>query len=123
MTAWSMKNELWPKRCTGPSSGMLMVPLSPSSHSIRPFQPRKPARVTTKAGTPIRAKNQPCRAPMPIPVTTVSSRASQEFTPWSTTKTANSVEARPLTEPTDRSISPSSSTNTRPMASMPVAER
>ncbi len=118
-----MKNELWPNRCTGPLSGMLMVPLEPSSHSIRPFQPRKPASVTTKAGTPILAKKNPCSAPMPIPVMIVRTSASQPFIPWLTTKTANRVDARPLTEPTDRSISPSSSTKTRPMASMPVADR
>ncbi len=124
MMAWSMKKELWPNRWTGPvSDGMLIVPLSPSSHSIRPFQPRKPARVTTNAGTPILAKNQPCSAPMAMPVRTARTSDNQAFTPWFTTNTANRVEARPLTEPTDRSISPSSRTKTRPMASMPVADR
>ncbi len=98
-----------------------MVPLEPSSHSMRPFQPRKPASVTTNAGTPILAKNQPCSAPMATPVTIVSSRASQASMPCLVTTTANTAAARPLTEPTERSISPSSSTKTRPMASMPVA--
>ncbi len=40
--------------------------------------------------------------------------------PWLTICTAATAAARPLTEPTDRSISPSSSTSTMPRAITPI---
>ncbi len=98
----------------------LTVPLAPSTWSIRPFQPRLPARVTTKAGTPTLAKNTPWIRPTTAPPTRAESRATHWLTPWVTFSTAKIAAHRPLTEPTERSISPSSSTNTTPIAIMPV---
>ena len=97
------------------------MPLVPSSCSISPFQASRPARVTTNAGTPILAKKKPWSAPMAVPLSDREDHGEplvhavgdvQHRERWRA--------ARPLTEPTDRSISPSSSTKTMPTAIMPV---
>ncbi len=98
----------------------LTVPEDPRIWSIRPFQARFPARVTTKAGTPTLAKNRPWIRPTIAPPATAATRATHWLTPWVTLSTAKIAAQSPLTEPTERSISPSSSTNTTPMAIMPV---
>ena len=100
--------------------GRLTVPVEPRMLSIRPFQPRLPARVTTNAGTPILAKKKPWTNPVPAPVARANISARYWLTPLFTDSTANTAAARPDTEPTDRSISPSSSTKTMPKAIMPV---
>ncbi len=102
----------WPERLT--------VPVVPRTCSIRPFQPRFPARVTTKAGTPTLAKKMPWIAPTTAPPTRAVSSATHSLTPLLTFSTAKIAAHRPLTEPTERSISPSSSTKTIPIAIMPV---
>ncbi len=57
---------------------------------------------------------------MPVPTTnTATSIAGQPDQPWLTLSTAMQAAATPLTTPTDRSISPSSSTSTTPTAMMP----
>ncbi len=76
--------------------------------------------MTAKAGTPIRAKMKPWIAPATVPVRIASTRASISFMPCVMFSTANVAPATPLTEPTDRSISPSSRTKTMPTAIMPV---
>lgn len=102
--------------------GVLIEPSPPIIHSCRPLQPRKPARVTTKAGTPILAKKKPCSAPSTMPESTATSTAVQSLQPWLTLSTAQTAAPTPATEPTDRSISPSSSTKTMPTAMMPRPE-
>lgn len=87
---------------------------------MKPCQNSSPASVTAKAGTPMRAKTKPWMAPATVPVRTDSSRASHSFIPCVTLSTAKVAPATPLTEPTDRSISPSSRTKTIPTAIMPV---
>ncbi len=76
--------------------------------------------MTAKAGTPIRAKMKPWIAPATVPVRIARTRASISFMPCVMFSTANVAPATPLTEPTDRSISPSSRTKTMPTAIMPV---
>lgn len=108
----------WP---TTPSESRLMVPLLPRICSIAPDQNSRPDRVTAKAGAPIRAKKKPWRAPISAPPATAARIASHSFTPWVTARTATIAPETPLTEPTERSISPSSSTKMMPTAIMPVA--
>ncbi len=102
--------------------GVLMEPSLPIIQICRPLQPRKPASVTTNAGTPTLAKKKPCRAPMAMPAAMAISTASQSLTPLVTLSTAQTAAPTPATEPTDRSISPSSRTKTMPTAMMPRPE-
>jgi hypothetical protein len=90
------------------------------SQICRPLHPRKPARVTTNAGTPTLAKKKPWRPPMHSPETMAMTTASQSLRPCVTLSTAHTAAPTPATEPTDRSISPSSRTKTMPVAMMPV---
>lgn len=55
-----------------------------------------------------------------VPVRMASTKASHSFMPCVTFSTAKAAPATPETEPTDRSISPSSRTKTIPTAIMPV---
>ncbi|MDQ0789825.1 hypothetical protein QFZ64_005322 [Streptomyces sp. B3I8] len=87
---------------------------------MKPSQNSRPARVTAKAGAPSTAKKKPCSAPMAAPAATAKSTAAHSGQPWLTARTAAMALAAPLTEPTDRSISPSSSTKTMPTEIMPV---
>ncbi len=59
---------------------------------------------------------------MTTPATMAIRTASQSLTPWVTLSTAHTAAPTPATEPTDRSISPSSSTKTMPTAMMPRPE-
>ncbi len=59
-------------------------------------------------------------APATVPVRMASTKASTSFMPWVMFSTAKVAPATPEREPTDRSISPSSRTNTMPTAIMPV---
>ena len=97
---------------------MMTVPLSPMSSRTAPFHASRPANVTTKEGTPSFVMITPCSRPMPMPAASATtSAAGQPNTLWLSGKVsrATSTPATPLTKPTDRSISPSSSTNTIPM--------
>lgn len=87
---------------------------------MKPFQNSRPARVTANAGTPTRAKKKPWMAPATLPVRMARTSASHSAMPCVTASTAKVAPATPLTEPTDRSISPSSRTKTIPTAIMPV---
>ncbi len=87
---------------------------------MRPFQASSPASVTTNAGTLARAKEKPWRVPTAVPASTATMTASHSGTPWFTFSTAKTAAARPLTEPTERSIWPISSTKTMPTAIRPV---
>ncbi len=78
-----------------------------------------PARVTSSAGTPILEKKKPCTAPMATAARMPISTASHSLTPWRTASTEESAAVTPATEPSDRSISPSSSTKTTPVAIRP----
>ncbi len=88
---------------------------------MNPDQNSRPERVTAKAGAPILAKKKPWIAPMAAPLTTATRTASHSFIPCVTERTAKSAPETPLTEPTERSISPSSRTKMMPTAIMPVA--
>ncbi|CAM5558595.1 hypothetical protein STANM309S_06514 [Streptomyces tanashiensis] len=76
--------------------------------------------MTTNAGTPTFAKKKPWMSPTAAPPTRATSSASHWFMPFRTLSTAKMAAHRPLTDPTERSISPSSRTKTIPTAIMPV---
>jgi hypothetical protein len=103
------------------SNGRLMVPPRPSRNSISPSQPISPASVTTNDGMPSWVNMRPCSTPIsaatPSPASTASTGGQCCLTYSSVMTTAQS----PLTEPADRSISPSSSTMMMPSAMVPVA--
>lgn len=88
---------------------------------MKPSQNSRPASVTANAGAPIRAKKKPWIAPMAAPLARAMMTDSHSLTPFVTLSTAVMAPATPLTEPTDRSISPSSSTKMMPTDIMPVA--
>ena len=62
---------------------------------------------------------EPWKRPIAVPTSTPTRIAAQPGQPWLTVSTAMQAAATPLTIPTDRSISPSSSTSTTPTAMMP----
>ena len=101
---------------------MMIVPELPMTSSTTPFQPSRPARVTTNEGTPILATKKPCISPIAAPVPSAATIASQvgTFLPGSSS-TAATTPPMPLTYPIERSISPSSSTNTMPMPMIVIA--
>ena len=93
------------------------VPRSPMSSSTTPCHASRPASVTTKDGIPIFVMSRPCSVPIAAPAATAMMIAGTApiALPSSSSSSAVMTPATPLTKPTDRSISPSSSTNTRPM--------
>ncbi len=97
------------------------MPLLPRICSIAPDQKSRPDRVTAKAGAPILAKKKPWIEPITAPPAMATRIASHSLTPLVTARTATIAPETPLTEPTERSISPSSSTKMMPTAIMPVA--
>ena len=101
-------------------SKMLIVPCVPTMCICTPCHASNPARVTTNEGTPITANQKPWKAPIAAPVTTASRMAQYHFQPLSTSAQASSVMPSSITEPTERSISPRSSTSTMPTAIVPV---
>src|SRR5664280_2751648 len=84
----------------------LIVPSLPSTCNWAPCQPIRPASVTTKAGTPKRVKTNPWKAPIAAPASKASSTAVTAPYPCLTFSTTMIEAHRPLTDPTDRSISP-----------------
>ena len=52
------------------------VPVVPSTRSCTPCQTRKPASVTTNAGTPMTANQNPWKAPSPAPSASMITVAS-----------------------------------------------
>ncbi|MGH3735167.1 MAG: hypothetical protein ACRDT6_06040 [Micromonosporaceae bacterium] len=111
----------WVSCATNPSYGKLIVPSAPSTYSCRPIQPISPASVTTNDGTPILVTITPCSTPIRAHASTTAAIPTTSATPMRTVSAASIAPARPETEPTDRSISPSSSTSTTPTEIAPVA--
>src|SRR6266511_2209921 len=101
-------------------SNTLIVPVEPSTCCWTPCQPKSPASVTTKEGTPIKANHAPCSAPIAAPEARTKTIPQYQAQLWLTTPQARSADERIITEPTERSISPSKSTSTIPIAIVPV---
>ena len=102
-------------------SVMFTVPVSPSTLSWKPCQASSPARVTTNDGMSKRVKRNPCSIPIATPATIAAAIAVYGDQPCLTLSTAMIDAQRPLTAPTERSISPSSRTSTMPTEIRPTA--
>ena len=103
------------------SSRIGIVPPSPMISSMMPCRPRKKASVTTKLGIPRYATISAISPPITTPVSSAASSDSGHGHPCSVTVTAVIAAPIPAVKPADRSISPSSSTKTRPIASTVIA--
>ena len=101
--------------------GRLIDPVSPSTHSNAPCQASKPARVTTKDGTPNWVTMKPLKAPIAQPIRSAAMIPRSGDQPCWTESTAMTAAARPLTAPTERSISPRSRTSTTPIEIVAIA--
>jgi hypothetical protein len=77
--------------------------------------------VTTNEGTAKRVNTVPWKSPITIPAATPAAIARYGDHPFFTFSTATIAAHRPLTAPTERSISPSSSTSTTPIDTRPTA--
>ena len=110
-----------PARLVMPGSVMLIVPSLPSTASSAPCHPSSPARVTTNEGIPSRVDKVPCSRPIVAPTARPARIAGHAPQPDLTERVAVTAAARPLTAPTERSISPSSSTSTTPTEIVPTA--
>ena len=97
------------------------MPVSPSTSSWNPGHASRPAKVTTKDGTPKRVNTEPWNSPIAVPAATPAAIARYGDQPCFTLSTAMIAAHRPLTAPTERSISPSSSTSTMPIETSPTA--
>ena len=95
---------------------MATLPPSPMISSTVPWKARKAARVTTNDGIPTRATSEPMAVPMSRPTARATSTARGHDQPQSVSRVASTAAQTPLVNPADRSISPSSRTNTSPMA-------
>jgi hypothetical protein len=98
------------------SSRMGTLPPWPMISRTMPWKARKAARVTTNDGIPSLATSVPMAVPMARPVSRETATASGHDQPQSVSRVASTAAQTPLANPADRSISPSSRTNTRPMA-------
>src|ERR1051325_612866 len=97
----------------------MMITLWGSDLKSTPCQASRPASVTTKEGTPRKATNEPWNAPIAAPARIATRIASRPGIWWPLSgiwSSAATTAARPLTEPIERSISPSRSTKTTPNA-------
>ena len=83
-----------------------------------PWNARNAARVTTNDGMRTFATSVPSANPMTTPVTIDTSTARYHGQWLLVSSSARTAAHTPLVNPADRSISPSSRTNTRPMAMM-----
>ncbi len=92
-------------------------PPGPMSFSGAACRARKNASVTTNDGMPSRETRRPIASPMIAPIPRPASTASHHDQPWSIITSAVMVAEAPPATPADRSISPSSRTKTRPIAS------
>ena len=101
--------------------GRLTEPVSPSTHSSAPCQASRPASVTTNEGTPNWVTMKPLKKPIATPTPSPAKIASTGDQPCWTLSTAITPAARPLTAPTERSISPSSRTSTTPIEIVAIA--
>ena len=75
----------------------------------------------TNEGTPKAVRSSPKMSPAIAPAAMARRIATISGSPFCTNATARIADARPLTDPTDRSISPISSTSTIPIAMVPTA--
>ena len=96
-------------------SGRLTEPVSPNTANCAPCQASRPASVTTKDGIPKVVTMKPLNIPIAQPTARPARIASPGSSPSLTDRTAMTAAARPLTAPTERSISPSRSTRTTPI--------
>lgn len=93
-------------------------PPLPSTQSITPCQNSRPPRVTTKDGRPMAVMSVPCSRPTSAATTRPARIAAHHGQPTvGLASTHMTTALRPATNPRDRSISPSSSTKTSPIAS------
>ena len=104
------------------SSRTGMVPPRPISFRVMPCRPRKNANVTTNDGIPSLATSNPITRPTTAPTASPMSTATGQLWPLRSMATAVKPAAMPPVTPADRSISPSRSTGTRPMASTEMAD-
>ena len=102
-------------------SVMLSVPVVPSTFSCAPCQVSRPASVTTNVGIDRRVATEPWKRPIASAAAKPTSSAGTAGQPDFTDSDATIAALRPLTAPTDRSISPSSSTSTTPTEIVPTA--
>ena len=72
--------------------------------------------MTTNDGIPSRETSSPMQSPMNVPVRMQAAIARGHGQPWFVATMPRTAAAVPAVKPADRSISPSSSTKTRPMA-------
>ena len=77
--------------------------------------------MTTNDGIPKPVNSAPCTKPMTMPAMMPTAMAGIGAHPCLTLSTATIAAHRPLTAPIDRSISPSSNTNTTPTEIRPTA--
>ncbi|GEL45095.1 hypothetical protein CHO01_02110 [Cellulomonas hominis] len=100
-------------RITG--SVMETLPPAPMMSSTIPWNARNAARVATNDGMPTRATSRPMSVPITTPVSSVTASEAYQGQPKSVSVVARMAPQTPDANPADRSIAPSSSTNTRPM--------
>ena len=72
---------------------------------VAPRQPIRPASVTTSEGSPRKATHMPCSRPAPAPASMATAIASQNGAPPSCIAATTAAE-KPITDATERSISP-----------------
>ena len=71
-----------------------------------PRKPIRPAIVTTSDGSPIRATNSPWSRPAPAPASSATTTATANGTEPPSCRAATTAAENPITEATERSISP-----------------
>ena len=100
---------------------MLIEPSLPSTLSCSPRNAEQTGQGDHEAGHAEARAEQAVEQPDDRTGRRATPRsASSSGQPWLTKPTARIAADRPLTEPTDRSISPSSSTSTMPSAIVPI---
>ena len=97
----------WPMSSNQVGKAVSALPTERPSMSMkaRPRMPMRPASVTTSEGRPTMATQNPLKSPMPRPASRARMMPSSMGRPASQT-TATMTEASPMTEATERSISP-----------------
>ena len=113
-------NHVWANCTSAESNGMLIEPALPRTFSWSPRKASNPARVMTKLGIPMRLNTAAYTRPITTPAATAAAMAIHTGTSRLTNRTARIAADSPLTDPTDRSISPTSSTHTMPSAITPT---
>ena len=93
-------------------------PPFPRIFSITPCQKSSPASVTTNDGRPTRVTSEPCSAPIAAQTKRATRIAAHhgQSSPEGLSSSASTTPLSPATYPIDRSISPSRSAYTSPIA-------